>query len=67
MKILVMHCGVNREIRGDLDLCGSREDLRSLATQINNRLEEHPDMTYGWIHLRSTAGNCTPIPWGKPA
>ena len=71
MKLAIEHSHTKRTIEGAFNICASTEDLRSLARQIEARLAERPDISYGWISILScepfqeTAG-LDPVGWDAP-
>lgn len=48
MKLVIEHSDTKRTIDGAFCLCGSREDLASLAKQLQARLADE-SWSYGWV------------------
>lgn len=51
MKITIEHSRTKRQIVGAFNICGSREDLVSLAEQILDEARGERAWTYGWINI----------------
>lgn len=63
MKIVIAHKKLSREINGSgFEICGSREDLKSVAHQLCKALDD-PNWSYGWVEIRE---ECNHRPTNKP-
>lgn len=49
MKIIIEHSRTKREINGPFSLCGTQEDLQSVAEQILAAIKE--DFHFGWVKI----------------
>lgn len=50
MKLIISYSQTKRRIDGPFRICGSREDIESLATQLVRHLED-ANWSYGWIGI----------------
>ncbi len=68
MKVIIEHSKTKREINGSFNICGSREQLRSVARQILDCLDAHP-FSYGWIQIHSdyqrSVPDTPPLHWDE--
>ena len=53
MFIWIEHSKTRRRIKGAFNICGSRDDLKSIATQILGHLEADETMSHGIIEIRA--------------
>ena len=53
MNIWIEHSKTRRRIKGAFNICGSRDDLKSIATQILGHLEADETMSSGIIEIRA--------------
>jgi hypothetical protein len=71
MTISIEHCKVKRQITGSgFNICGSKEDLLSIACQIKQAVER--DFAYGWVRVRDVqndehfaGSSVASIPWAE--
>lgn len=70
MKIIIEHYKVKRELNGDgFNICGSLEDLRAIARQIEEQTRN--EFTFGWVSIRDEGQDphiqpsTSPLPWAK--
>lgn len=72
MKIVISHGHTKREIKGSFSLCGTGEDLASIAHQILRRVEDDGVVrfNYGWVDIHAdappTLGGVAPVGWDDP-
>ncbi len=50
MKIIIEHSQTKREITGAFNICGTAEDLRKIARQIAEVVNDNR-FNYGWVHI----------------
>jgi hypothetical protein len=66
MKIVIEHGKTKRRIDGPWNICGSREDLESLVSQLQRRLSGDP-FHYGWVRIEDKPyyglAETPPVPW----
>ena len=70
MKIIIGHGETKRKIDGTFQICGSKEDLLSIAQQISAIADgDESSFSYGWISVHSDCpkilANQTPIGWDE--
>ena len=53
MKIVIEHGRTKRQIEGAFNICGSKEDLISIAQQILGAVHEDNSFAYGWVNIRT--------------
>ena len=69
MKIIISHGQTKREINGPFNICGSREALLALASQLIWALgDEDRRFSYGWVTIRPPGATQSvvegpPSPW----
>lgn len=50
MKIVIEHGSIKREIDGNFNVCGSKDDLLRFAYKVQEVCNSE-DFTYGWISI----------------
>ena len=70
MKLIISHSRTKRQIDGPFEICGTREDIESLATQIVSHLSD-THWSYGWIRIYERGieplSTTPPVPWDNDA
>lgn len=68
MKLVIDHSETKREIFGPFKICGSREDIKLLATQLASRLNDE-SWSYGWTVIHESMPgdlvNTKPTHWDE--
>ncbi len=72
MRLVIDHSLTKREIQGAFGVCGSRDDLESLAQQILGYLAANTHVSFGWCPIVPNAQhhglpNQQPVPWDSHA
>lgn len=66
MKLIISHSHTKRQIDGPFSICGSREDIELLATQLLRHVEQS-EWTYGWTtiydKIPTPLVNTPPVAW----
>jgi hypothetical protein len=66
MEIIIAHSHTKRRMKGNFDICGSKNDLIDFAEQVLSRASSD-NFNYGWINIISekqpALADTEPIGW----